>query len=658
MSYEINEVPSTTPNFTTEAASKLAELFPEVAADGKINLEKLKTILDIDVEDARERFGLTWPGKAQAIRAAQTPTTATLMPDKENSIDWDTTQNIFIEGDNLEVLKILQKHYYGRIKMIYIDPPYNTGNDFVYNDNYADSIGSYLELTGQTDEGGKLSTNSESAGRFHSNWLNMMYPRLKLARNLLSNDGVIFISIDDKELAHIKQICDEIFGENNYVNTLVWVSNPKGRQISASGAAITKEYVLCYARNCQYLDDFGVRISLVKPLMPETYKGFNYQIQTDVKGDFVVKNELYNSNSKFNEQTRPNLVFDIYYDPQSGEVKTADRSSTHLYPNFVKISPKTNNDGIHEFHAFRWSREKVVQEASELFFREGDGGEWRVYTKVRAFDQTILKDTITGLNTTTGANDLERTGVPKTYFDHPKPIQLIQVLLEATGVQSDEIVLDFFAGSGTTAHAVMQLNAEDSSSRRCISVQLPERTKEKSEARKAGYETISQITRERIRRAGAKILDEESGKLDGRKDLDVGFRAYKLVDTNFTKWKADSGLSEEDLVGLFSGLLDSANDHARPESLLTEVILKLGFSLTEKIETVEVEGLTVFSVASGLVMAYLDEHTQPTLDQLRALVAREPERLVILEDAFKGNDELKTNLVQECRTHDVDLWTA
>ena len=209
------QVPGITPDFATEAAERLAELFPEVIADGKADVEKLKVLLGDDVEDARERFGLFWPGKTRAIRAAQTPTTSTLMPDKENSVDWDTTQNVFIEGDNLEVLKILQKHYYGQIKMIYIDPPYNTGNDFVYADDYADSIGNYLELTGQTDEGGKLSTNSESAGRFHSNWLNMMYPRLKLARNLLREDGVLALSIDDDEMPRVRLLLDEIFGENN-----------------------------------------------------------------------------------------------------------------------------------------------------------------------------------------------------------------------------------------------------------------------------------------------------------------------------------------------------------------------------------------------------------------------------------------------------------
>ena len=246
MTDTINKVPDATPDFTTEAANKLAELFPEVVADGKVDIEKLKTMLGVDVDDARERFGLTWPGKTQAIRTAQTPTTATLEPDKENSVDWDTTQNVFIEGDNLEVLKVLQKHYYGQIKMIYIDPPYNTGNDFVYSDDYRDPIGNYLDVTEQRDGEGKLSTNTESAGRFHSNWLNMMYPRLKLARNLLADDGLIFVSIDENESANLRRIMDEIFGEANYVNTIVWhygkMSNQKTKLPN------NHEYVLVYKR--------------------------------------------------------------------------------------------------------------------------------------------------------------------------------------------------------------------------------------------------------------------------------------------------------------------------------------------------------------------------------------------------------------------------
>lgn len=318
---------------------------------------------------------------------------------------------------------------------------------------------------------------------------------------------------------------------------------------------------------------------------------------------------------------------------------------------------------------WRWSRDKYEWGLKNGFIvkKKRDDGYWTIYTKQyfkvdnngEPIVRTLPPNALVEKYSSTGATKalsalLEGTKI----FDYPKPVSYLQHIMQWV-TRSDDLILDFFAGSGTTAHAAMQLNAEDGGARRCISVQLPEPTEGSSEARKAGYKTITDISRERIRRAGQKILKDDAENLANRtKPLDVGFRAYKLVDTNFAKWKADSGLSEDELVALFSDLADSADDRARPEALLTEVLLKLGFSLTEKIETVEVVGLSVFSVADGLVMAYLDEHMQPTLDQLHALVAEEPERLVVLEDAFQGNDELKTNLVQECRTRNVDLWTA
>lgn len=651
-----HEVPGTTPDSATEAAERLAELFPEVIADGKINVERLKALLGEDVEDGRERFGLTWPGKRDAIRAAQTPTTATLMPDKENSIDWDITENVFIEGDNLEVLKILQKHYYGQIKMIYIDPPYNTGNDFVYSDNYADSIGSYLELTGQTDEGGKLSTNSESAGRFHSNWLNMMYPRLKLARNLLREDGAVFISIDEVEIGNLKQICNEVFGENNLIGSMIWAA---GRKNDSKFISASHEYILCYVRNKSVLTENGITWKVRKKGLEAIYaaaeqfvreSGGNYNAASAAlkawykslaDGDDSKKHKHY---SRIDERG-------VYF---PGDISWPGGGG----PKYEVLHPVTGQPVKVPSRGWLFQKDVMdqhIRDTRVLFGATEDA----VPTFKRYLKDTELEVPYSvfyqdGRAATKRLTNLMGSKV----FDFPKDEYVLQTLLAMTTDDRD-IILDFFAGSGTTAHAVMQLNAEDGGNRRCISVQLPEPTGEKSEARKAGYRTISEITRERIRRAGKKILEEETSKLDGRADsLDVGFRAYKLVDTNFTKWKADSGLSEDELVGLFSDLADSADDHARPEALLTEVLLKLGFSLTEKIETVTVAGLSVFSVADGLVMAYLDEHTQPTLDQLRALVAREPERLVVLEDVFQGNDELKTNLVQECRTRNVDLWTA
>ncbi|HAT1200090.1 site-specific DNA-methyltransferase [Corynebacterium striatum] len=510
---------------------------------------------------------------------------------------------------------------------IYIDPPYNTGNDFVYQDDYADPIGSYLERTGQVDEAGKLSTNSESAGRFHSNWLNMMYPRLKLARNLLTDDGVMFISIDDSEQAQLRRLVDEVFGEANFVSQIVW-EKVHTRKNSARQFSVSHDYIICVARRkMRSIGDGGFQRALLPRENSDAYSNPDSDPKGPWKPDPIYANNPYDADY-------------VITKPDGTEI-------TRPAGQYWRYSKKTIDEAI-ESGALIWGSGASMPMIKRYLSEVQDGlVPVTLFTREFAGDNSQAKSEVKELF----------DGDP--IFSYPKPTRLIQRFIQIAGVGHHEIVLDFFAGSGTTAHAVTALNADDDGARRCISVQLPEPTDPESDAHKLGYETISEVTRERIRRAGKKILEEEASKLDGQADsLDVGFRAYKLVDTNFTKWKADSELSEDELVGLFSDLADSANDHARPEALLTEVLLKLGFSLTEKIETVEVAGLSVFSVADGLVMAYLDEHTQPNLDQLRALVAREPERLVVLEDAFQGNDELKTNLVQECRTLNVDLWTA
>lgn len=640
---DIQQVPPTTPNLHTDVARKLADLLPEVVADGKIDVAALQAVLGDDAATGTERFGLFWPGKTQAIRAAQTPTTATLAPDRENSLNWDATGNVVIEGDNLEVLKVLQKHYYGQIKMIYIDPPYNTGNDFVYSDDYADPIGTYLERTGQSDAEGKLSTNTESDGRFHSNWLNMMYPRLKLARNLLRHDGVLFVSIDDNEVNNLKLLLDNIFGEQNFISLLIAQTNPRGRTFDRF-IAKTHEYVLVYTRSLS-----SEAISLI----PKSDKAIAEYKLHDAVGQYRLL-ELRNRNPVFNRENRPNLFYPFYVDPVTLKVSLipSEDYSQEVYPR--------NSKGVDG--CWTWGKDKAEANLELLCGHQASTGRWTVFRKdyldersSRTKSKSILLD-----STFNHENGKETMGslFGKTPFDFPKSVSLIQYMLRLGSCQ-ESIILDFFAGSGTTAHAVMALNAEDGGNRRCISVQLPELTDETSEARKAGYANIAEITRERIRRAGAKILEEESAKLDGRAEsLDVGFRAYKLVDTNFAKWRADSSLSDAELKDLFAVMGESTDDDAHPEALLTEVLLKLGFSLTEQVERVDVAGLEVFKVADDLVVAYLNEHVKPTLEQLRAMVALEPGRLVVLEDAFQGDDVLKTNLVQECRSHGVDLWTA
>ena len=480
-------------------------------------------------------------------------------------------------------------------------------------------------MTGQSDDGGKLSTNSESDGRFHSNWLNMMYPRLKLAKNLLRKDGLLFISIDESEVDLLTLVVKDIFGEHNMIGKFIWRRRQTSDSRNLSHFSQDHDYVLVTGRTPN-ASLSGQDIDQEKYANPDS----------DPRGPWM----SVDLSGLASASQRPNLHYDLI-DPET---------NIHYPPNPNRGWSKS-----------RESMQTLLAEGRILFPKSPTG---RPREKKFLRDLRSSKTGISSLlgkelstTNTEGAREV-RDLLEGKVFDFPKPVQLLKTLI-TQGTNSDSVVLDFFAGSGTTAHAVMALNAEDGGSRRCISVQLPEPTGENSEARNAGFTSISAIARERIHRAGNKILEENAAILDGRdQPLDVGFRAYKLTDTNFTKWKADSGLSDGELVDLFNSMSDSANDDARPEAILTEVLLKLGFSLSESIETVNVDGLEVFSVSDGLLMAYLDEHTTPTLAQLRALVAKEPARLVILEDAFKGNDELKTNLVQECRTHNVDLWTA
>ncbi|WP_276740485.1 site-specific DNA-methyltransferase [Actinomyces bouchesdurhonensis] len=431
MTEELNKVPHETPNFATEAASQLAELFPEIVADGKINLDTLKTILDVDIEDGHERFGLTWPGKRDAIRAAQTPTTATLMPDKQNSVDWDNTQNVFIEGDNLEVLKILQKHYYGKIKMIYIDPPYNTGNDFVYSDNYADSIGNYLDITGQTDGGGKLSTNSESDGRFHSNWLNMIYPRLKLARNLLTEDGLIFVSIDDDEHANLKNICDQVFSEANFVANIIW-QKKYTRANDARWFSDNHDYVLCYGRNADR--------SRIRPLPRDEKQNTAYtNPDNHPKGPWKATPLHAKSGSNTESYT---FLNGVTWTPPSGTYRRYSDDSMRRMDQ--------NNE-------IWFGRDGTVTPSRKSFLSEVKGG---------VIPVTIWPYQEVGHNHEANS-ELKQLGLGGA-FDNPKPTRLLKRIAYLSS-EKDALILDFFAGSGTTAHAIMALNAEDGGNRRCIS---------------------------------------------------------------------------------------------------------------------------------------------------------------------------------------------
>lgn len=639
-----------TPDFKTELAAQLAELVPEAVADGKVDVEKLKELLEDDAGDDRERFGLFWPGKKRALRAAQEPTTATLKPDFEHSKDWDTTKNVFIEGDNLEVLKILQKHYHGKVDVIYIDPPYNTGKDFVYPDNYREGLATYLEWTRQVnEEGRKVTSNAETAGAYHSNWLNMMYPRLKLARNLLAQDGVIFVSIDDNELDNLVKICNEVFGEANHISTLaVEMSKTQGMKVAAAqNGQIVKnhEYVLVYARNST--------------------------------NAFVNRQPLYDASE----------VYDSHYDvvwtsgakPTSlGALLENDSRSAQAFKQYrLKVGKSelkrlmeidnSYRDYFLESIAPRLYRESPISldNVQQLDLPADQIVEWNKYVlrknskgtvvQLQAFldgvrqtddyTSTRARATIRGALWKGFHSDMMNVGKEGgiEFKNGKKPIRLIRQLIKWAN-RPDGIVLDFFAGSGTTAEAVVRENIADGGSCRYLLVQLPEPIDPNNK--------VSDITRTRL--AG---IDAPS-TLDGAKS-DTGYRAYCLSDTNFSKWRVASDTDANALEQHLLDLRDSADDDATPDSLLTELLLKQGYSLTEQIDNAEVSGLKLKSVGDGLVLAYLDEHTKPTLQQLReALDSADLAKFIILEDAFQGDDELKTNLVQEAKSRGVELWTA
>ncbi|MGW5853121.1 site-specific DNA-methyltransferase [Micrococcus sp. NPDC055215] len=630
MSEEVHETPSATPNFQTELAAQLAELMPEVIADGKVDVEKLKELLDGDAADTSERFGLFWPGKKRALRAAQEPTTATLRPDFENSKDWDTTKNVFIEGDNLEVLKILQKHYHAKIKMIYIDPPYNTGKDFVYPDNYKEGLDTYLEWTRQVnEEGKKLSTNADTEGRYHSNWLNMMYPRLKLARNLLTDDGVIFISIGEEELPRLRALCDEIFSEAAFISTFVWekrITRENRKIISGN-----HDFVVAYAKRA---GDFSPVISGL-PYTEEALARYRNP-DNDPRGPWqsvaMTVQAGHGTSSQFFDVTTP-----------SGRL--------------VEL-PSGN------CWRFSETRFQELREDGRVYFGSAGNGVPRLKLFLSEVDQSLTPHTLWSA-AESGTNDSAKRELNdlfggKAVFETPKPLELLKRIIEIGASDSSALVLDFFAGSGAFADAVMRLNHETGAARRCISVQLPEPTGERSEAQKAGITDIAGIARERLKLSGERMIAESQRRLVASGvPADFGFRGYKLADTNFSKWKVSSDVDRTELEQhLFDLRESSSTDDASADDLLTEILLKQGYSLTEQIASIELAGLDLRSVGDGIVLAYLNEHVKPTLEQLRSVVNEDPARLIVLEDAFQGDDQLKTNLAQLCKSKGIELWTA
>lgn len=633
----------TSPDIVTENIEKLKELFPTAFSEGKVLMNELQALLGDYVEDEKEYYQMTWAGKTEAQREANKVSTGTLRPCPEESKDWETTGNIFIEGDNLEVLKLLQKTYNNKIKMIYIDPPYNTGKEFVYKDNYKDNLQNYLKLTGQADEEGKkFSTNTESDGRYHSNWLNMMYPRLKLARNLLTDDGVIFISIDDNEQVNLKKLCDEIFGEENFESNIIPIANPGGRDYRE--VAIMNEYLLVYSKTGQ------IKFN-------ELDKDITFKFK-DSQGGFEYR-ELRNRNPKFHSGNRPNLFYPFYVNPNISENDYCSVSLKKSKDYFIEVYPY-NSQGKES--VWRWGRNKASKnlviddlDMSQITAKQKRDGNWNVYEKNRRSTTKVksLWDE-TEMRTENGTREFRKL-FEVSYFDHPKPISLIKraVFLNS---QANEIILDFFSGSSTTAHAVMALNAEDGGNRRCISVQLPEPTDEKSEAYKAGYKTIAEIGKERIRRAG-KLVKKENADKEGIENLDVGFRVFKLDTTNIIPWDTATDKLEEQLDIFSEDNADHIKQGRSNEDILYEILLKYGLDLTVPIEEKEMDGNRIYNIGFGSMYVCLDEkinvQTAKNIGEW-SKDFEDDEPIVVFRDSGFKNDSTKTNTVQTLKQFGIE----
>ena len=635
-------------NKIDENISKIAALFPNCVTEAKDDNGEIVHKIDFDilkqelsntlVEGREERYQFTWPDKKQAILTANAPINKTLRPCREESVNFDSTENLYIEGDNLEVLKLLQETYLGKIKMIYIDPPYNTGNDFVYEDDFAQDAADYIANSGQTDEeGNRLVANTESNGRFHTDWLNMMYPRLKLARDLLRDDGFILISIDDNEIENLRKVCDEIFGLINRLGTFVINSTPNARDYGHIGKM--HEFCLFYAKEATNTET---------NMLPELNKEFKYK---DKKGGYNI-HPLYNSNEAFHKGNRPNLYYPFYVYKNEKLGDGFYKIGLDEKPNSVKIYPPLSQKNKVQF-VWRWGKEKALENMNEeIIGYEVTPGEFRIVQKMRHSEKIIRSLLIdTKYSSRRGTAEVEELMEGKI-FSFPKPLSLLYDFCKI-GLNDNDIILDFFSGSATTAHAVMQLNAEDGGKRKFIMVQLPEVTDEKSEAYKAGYKNICEIGKERIRRAGQQILkqvqnDKDSLFADEKKKLDIGFRVLKCDTSNM-----EDVYYTPDHIDTNNLFKNNIKSDRTGEDLLFQTMLDLGIMLSSKIETKKINGKEVFCVEDNYLMACFDDSVdEKTITE----IAKEKPYYFVMRDPAnsKDGDSLITNFEQIFATYSPD----
>ncbi len=626
-----------TVDIVAQNIATLRKLFPEVFTEGtvetgprwKVDFVALQEILGQHIEDQQERYSFSWNGKARARLIAQTSSTGTLRPYPEDSIQWDSTENLFVEGDNLEVIKILQKSYHKRVKMIYIDPPYNTGKDFIYPDRFQDNLYTYLQYTGQLDEEGlKLSANAETSGRFHTNWLNMMYPRLKLARNLLRDDGVIFISIDDGEIANLRKLCDEIFGEENFIANIVW-HKKYTRSNDAKWFSDNHDHILCYARS---KEEFSIRL-------------------------------LPRSDEQTAAYSNPDNHLKGPWKATPLHAKSGSNTSAYTFRNGVTWKPPVGT-----YRRFNDESMSRMEKDGEIWFGENEN-----QTPQRKSFLSEVKEGVTPItlwpygevgHNHEANNELKELKLGGL-FNNPKPTRLIRRMCVLSDAEDrDGIVLDFFAGSATTADAVYRQNADDGGCRRFIMVQLPEPCDEKSEAFKAGYSKITEIGKERIRRVIKKLKTEQAkknkqareklpGMEDGVTDIDLGFKVFKLDSSNIKPWDADFDNLEDSLFNAVENIKPDRNE----EDVLYELLLKYGLDLTVQIEKRKLDGKTIYIIGAGALVVCLSKHI--SLEAVEGIAALKDElkpelmRVVFKDSEFK-DDVVKTNAVQILRQVGID----
>lgn len=618
----------TTADPLAERVERLKELIPEAFVEGEIDFFRLRQALGDMVSEGRERYGLSWAGKADAIRAIQAPSAGTLVPCLEESVNFDTTENLFIEGDNLEVLKLLQKSYYGKVKMIYIDPPYNTGNEFIYPDNFKEGLDDYLRYSGQVGEGGvKLSTNTETSGRYHSKWLNMMYPRLFLARNLLKEDGVIFVSIDDHEGQNLRLMMDEIFGGENFIASVIWqkVFSPKN---TARHFSSDHDYVLVYARDA---DAWGPNLL---PRTEEMESRYTNQ-DGDIRGPWT-SSDL---------SARNFYAAGVY-----GVTTPAGREIEGPPPGRYWTITKERFEELCGDNRIWWGEDGNNMPRLKRFLSE---------VKEGIVPQTLWSHKDVG-HTQEAKKELNRYAgvtVTENVLNSVKPTRLIRRMLQvATTPDSGDIILDFFGGSAPTGHAVYQQNLEDGGNRRFILVQLPESLPKPE----PNLKTIFDMGLARLRTVTAEIEENDERKFAGMDSKDVvqqlGVKVFKLTSSNFKVWNADQVADPQALKNQLKLFADHALPDRSEQDILYELMLKAGLPLTAPVTQQTVAGLTVYAIAEGLLMICLaGEITQETL---RGMIEMVPQRIVCLDAAFKGNDQLKTNTVLEMKSHDIEFRTV